>query len=108
MMHNPPHPGEVLKELYVEPLSLSITELAKALNIARKTLSAILNGHAGISPLMAIKLSMAFDTTPESWLELQNQYDLWQEQKRIKTSLAPTIKQFFHCPVSDPSFHASV
>jgi addiction module HigA family antidote len=108
MMHNPPHPGEILKELYFEPLSLSVTELAKALNMARKTLSAILNGHAGISPLIAIKLSMAFDTTPESWLELQSQYDLWQEQKRMATSLVPTIKQFFHCPVDSAPFHASV
>ena len=107
MMHNPPHPGEVLKELYVAPLALSVTELAKALNIARKTLSAILNGHAGISPLMAIKLSTAFDTTPESWLELQNQYDLWHEQKRMEISSAPTIKQFFHCPVDSASFHTS-
>ena len=98
MMYNPPHPGAILKELYVEPLNLSITDLAKKLNVARKTLSAILNGHSGISPLMAIKLSIAFDSTPESWLELQNSYDLWREKNSIKTPL--NIQRLF---VSDLS-----
>ena len=82
-MHNPPHPGEVLKTLCIEPLGLTVTEAAKALDVSRKTLSEILNGHAGISPEMAIRLSLAFDTTAESWLAQQLQYDLWQaEQKR--------------------------
>jgi addiction module HigA family antidote len=70
-----------------------VTDLAKELNIARKTLSAILNGHAGISPMMAIKLSIAFDTTPESWLEMQNQHDLWQEKQLIKEPL--NIRRLF-------------
>lgn len=64
-MHNPPHPGEVIRELCLEPLELSVTEAAEGLGVSRKTLSAILNGHAGISPEMALRLSMAFDTTPE-------------------------------------------
>lgn len=93
IMHHPPHPGEVLKELYVEPLELSVTDLAKALKCARKTLSSILNGHAGISPLMAIKLGMAFDSTPESWLALQNQYDLWHEKSLMKEPLH--IQKFY-------------
>lgn len=76
-MHNPPHPGEVLRELCLEPLGLSVTAAAEALGVARKTLSAILNGHSGISPEMAIRLAKAFDTTPESWLNQQVQYDLW-------------------------------
>jgi addiction module HigA family antidote len=63
-MHNPPHPGEVIRELCLEPLELSVTEAAEGLGVSRKTLSAILNGHAGISPEMALRLSMAFDTTP--------------------------------------------
>ncbi len=63
LMHNPPHPGEVLRKLCLEPLDLSVTEAAKALGVSRKTLSAILNGRAGISPEMAIRLSIAFDTT---------------------------------------------
>jgi addiction module HigA family antidote len=86
-MHNPPHPGEVLRELCLEPLGISITEAAEGLGVSRKTLSAILNGRAGISPEMALRLSMAFDTTPESWLNQQSQYDLWvamQEGKDIK------------------------
>ncbi len=80
-MHNPPHPGEVLRELCLEPLGLSVTEAAEGLGVSRKTLSAILNGRAGISPEMAIRLSMAFDTSPESWLNQQTQYDLWSAKK---------------------------
>ena len=76
-MHNPPHPGEVLRELCFRPLGVSVTEAAAALGVSRKTLSAILNGRAGISPEMAIRLSMAFDTSAESWLIQQAQYDLW-------------------------------
>lgn len=80
-MHNPPHPGEVLKELCLEPLDISVTDAARALGVSRKTLSAILNGRAGISPEMALRLSEAFDTTPESWLNQQVQYDLWVAQQ---------------------------
>ena len=82
-MHNPPHPGEILRELCLEPLGISVTAAAKSLGVARKTLSSILNGRAGISPEMAIRLSIAFETSAESWLNQQSQYDLWQaEQKR--------------------------
>ena len=77
-MHNPPHPGEVLKDLCLKPKGLSVTEVARALGVSRKTLSAILNGRAGISPEMAVRLSIAFDTTAESWLNQQVQYDLSQ------------------------------
>lgn len=83
-MHNPPHPGEILRELCLEPLEISITEAAEGLGVSRKTLSAILNGRAGISPEMALRLSMAFDTTPESWLTQQSQYDLWVASQRAK------------------------
>ncbi|MEE8349102.1 MAG: HigA family addiction module antitoxin, partial [Acidobacteriota bacterium] len=76
-MHNPPHPGEVVKALCLEPLGISITEAAKALGVSRKTLSSVVNGRAGISPQMAIRLSIAFDTSAESWLNQQVQYDLW-------------------------------
>lgn len=76
-MYNPPHPGEVIKELCLAPLGLTVTRAAKALGVSRKTLSAILNGRAGISPEMAIRLSLAFDTSAESWLNQQIQYDLW-------------------------------
>lgn len=89
-MYNPPHPGEIIKELCLEPLGLTVTRAAEALGVSRKTLSAILNGHAGISPEMAIRLSMAFDTSAESWLNQQTQYDLWvarQNQQVFKRLL---------------------
>ena len=81
-MHNPPHPGEIIRKLCLEPLNLSVTEAAKALGVSRKTLSSILNGHSGVSPEMAIRLSIAFDTTSESWLNQQVQYDLWRAEQR--------------------------
>lgn len=81
LMHNPPHPGEIIRELCLEPLGVSVTEAAESLGVSRKTLSSILNGRAGISPEMAIRLSIAFETSPESWLNQQSQYDLWQAEK---------------------------
>ena len=83
-MHNPPHPGEILRDLCIEPLGLSVTETAEALGITRKTLSSILNGRSGISPEMAVRLSIAFGTSSESWLNQQSQYDLWAAEKRRK------------------------
>ena len=82
-MHNPPHPGEALRDLCIAPLKITITEAAEALGVSRKTLSAILNGRAGISPEMAIRLSKAFGTSAESWLNQQMQYDLWQAEQAI-------------------------
>ena len=81
LMHNPPHPGEVLRELCLEPLGLTVTDAAKALGVSRKTLSMVVNGRAGISPEMAIRLSIAFDTSAESWLNQQIQFDLWQAEQ---------------------------
>lgn len=84
-MHNPPHPGEILREPCLEPLGLSVTDAAKALGVSRKTLSTVLNGRAGVSPEMAVRLSIAFDTTAESWLNQQMQFDLWLAEKRRKS-----------------------
>ena len=81
LMHDPPHPGEVLKELCLEPLGLTVTDAAKALGVSRKTLSMVVNGRAGISPEMAIRLSIAFDTSAESWLNQQIQFDLWHAEQ---------------------------
>ena len=81
LMHDPPHPGEVLKELCLEPLGLTVTDAAKALGVSRKTLSMVVNGRAGISPEMAIRLSIAFDTSAESWLNQQVQFDLWRAEQ---------------------------
>jgi addiction module HigA family antidote len=86
-MHHPPHPGEILRELCLMPLNLSVTDAAASLGVSRNTLSAILNGRAGISPEMAIRLSIAFDTTAESWLHQQLLHDLWhaeQSRKRLR------------------------
>lgn len=83
-MHNPPHPGEVLKELCLQPLNLTVTAAARSLGVSRKTLSGILNGRGGISPEMAVRLSIAFDTSAESWLNQQLQYDLWHAEKNRK------------------------
>jgi len=86
-MHNPPHPGEIIKSFCLEPLGVSITDAAKALGVSRKTLSAIINGRAAISPEMAVRLSIAFSTSSESWLNQQSQYDLWhaeQSRNRLK------------------------
>jgi addiction module HigA family antidote len=84
-MNDPPHPGEILRELCLEPLDITVTEAAKALGVTRKALSELLNGRSGVSPAMALRLSVAFGTTPESWLNMQQQYDLWRA--RSTTSL---------------------
>jgi addiction module HigA family antidote len=84
-MHNPPHPGEVLRELCLEPLGLNVTRAAHALGVSRKTLSSILNGRSGISAEMAIRLSIAFNTTAESWLRQQLQYDLAKAEAKRRS-----------------------
>lgn len=96
-MHNPPHPGEIVKELCLDPLKLTVTAAAEGLGVSRRALSALLNGHAGISPDMAIRLSKAFGRSPESWLQLQLHYDLWQAEQH---SDAIRIKHF-PSPASD-------
>jgi len=84
LMHNPPHPGEILRELCLEPMGLTVTQAAEALGVSRKTLSAILNSRAGISPEMAVRLSIAFGASAESWLNQQTQYDLWKAEQNRK------------------------
>ena len=74
----PTHPGGIIRRQYIEPLSLTISELASTLGISRKTLSKIVNENGSITPDMALRLSKAFKTTPELWLNLQQNYDLWQ------------------------------
>ena len=83
-MKNPPHPGEIIPELCLEPLGLTVTRAAQGLGVTRKTLSLLVNGHAGISPEMAVRLSQAFGRSPESWLQLQVQYDLARVRKSVK------------------------
>jgi len=84
----PSHPGRILKANYLDPLRLTITEAAKGLGISRPALSAIVNGRSGISAEMALRLAEAFNTTPELWLNLQKNFDLWEasqtRSKKIK------------------------
>ncbi len=81
-MHDPSHPGEILKELIVDPLGLTITVVAKHLNVSRKTLSKILNGRGAITPEMAVRLELVFNKpSADHWLRLQNAHDLWQTRQ---------------------------
>jgi addiction module HigA family antidote len=82
-MHNPPHPGEIIRELCIEPLDLTVTKAAESLGVTRKTLSMLLNGRAGISPEMSLRLSKVFGRSPEGWLKLQIQYDLWKSRQIV-------------------------
>ena len=83
-MHNPPHPGEFIQATYMEPYDLSCRYLAAKLNVAAFTLSRVLNMQSGISPEMALRLSKALGRSPESWLAMQDAYDLWQAKKHVK------------------------
>lgn len=89
-MENPPHPGEIVRKDCIEPLNLTATEAAEGLGVSQKHLSELLDGHAGISPNMAIRLSKAFGGRPESWLIQQMQYDLRQAQEEGE----PDVKRF--------------
>jgi len=91
-MYNPPHPGEIIREFCVEALNISITEAAKSLGVTRKTFSSLLNGRSGISPEMALRLSKVFGRTPEGWLRLQIQYDLWKTRKSVDIKNLKRIK----------------
>ena len=92
----PTHPGSILKEDYLIPLEISVTDMAMKLGISRKTLSKILNEKGSITPDMALRLARAFDTTPDLWLNLQENYDLWNAEhassdwKRVRP-LPPNI-----------------
>ena len=82
-MHNPPHPGEFIREIYMEPYGLTVRKVARSLGVSPSTLNRVLNGLNGVSPEMALRLAKAFGRTPESWLALQDQYDLWHAKKDI-------------------------
>jgi antitoxin HigA-1 len=81
-MHNPAHPGEIVREECLKPLGLTVTAAADALGITRKGLSDLLNGHTGVSPDMAIRLEKVFGSTADTWLRMQLQYDLWEARQR--------------------------
>lgn len=90
LMHNPPHPGLVVKKMLIDGAQLTITEAAEALGVGRVTLSKIINQKSGISPEMAVRLSLALKTSSEMWVNMQSMYDLWQAEKKrskIKTQV---------------------
>ena len=82
-MHNPPHPGEVIKGLWLDPMGISIAEASRSLGISRKTLSKIINGNGSVTPEMAVRLSIALGSSPESWMGHQVTYDLWRVEQHI-------------------------
>ena len=94
----PTHPGKIIKEDYLLPLSLTIVEMAANLGVSRKTLSKIINERGAITPDMALRLSRAFDTTPDLWLNLQKNYDLWQAEYSSDDwrSVQPLSSQLLH------------
>ena len=81
---HPSHPGGILRRLYLEPLKLAVSELARALGVSRKTVSKVVNERGAVTPGMALRLAIAFDTTPQMWLNLQQNYDLWIAGQRTK------------------------
>lgn len=82
-MHNPPHPGEFITGIYLEPNGISGRELAAKLDVAASTLSRVLNGSSRITPEMALRLSKAIGRSPESWLTMQDNHDLWIARKNV-------------------------
>ena len=81
-LHNPPHPGGIVRRQCLEPLDLSVTQAAKGLGVTRQALSQLVNEHTGVSVDMAVRLSKAFGSSPDTWLRMQMAYDLWQAQER--------------------------
>ena len=89
-MHNPAHPGEVLKGLWLEPMGMTVTEAADRLKVARKTVSKIINGRGSVEPEMALRIEIVFGSTAETWLNMQATYDLWK-MKDLRKSLKGTL-----------------
>lgn len=109
-MHNPPHPGEFIIQVYLEPNNLSGRELAGKLDVAASTLNRILTGTSRISPEMALRLSKALGRSPESWFAMQYNHDLWHAKQHVKLGkvgkslerlMAPTLyRSYANVPMS--------
>jgi len=82
-MHNPPHPGEFIKEVYLEPFQISYRQVAAKLKVAPSTFTRLINGESDVTPEMALRLSKTLGRSPESWLAMQVNYDLWQAKQRV-------------------------
>ena len=99
IMHNPPHPGLVVKRMLIDGTGLSVTAAAKALEVGRVTLSKLINKKSGISPEMAVRLSLALNTSSEMWVNMQSMYDLWQAEKK-REKLRLKIKKIKNYPLA--------
>ena len=82
-MHNPPHPGEFIREVYITPFQISVRKVAESLGVSASTLNRLLNGENNVSPEMALRLSKTLGRSPESWLSMQDQYDLWHARQSV-------------------------
>ncbi|SCZ58467.1 HigA family addiction module antitoxin [Thiohalomonas denitrificans] len=91
-MHNPPHPGEFIREVYLEPFGLSARHLAAKLNVSPSTVARILQGRSAVSPEMALRLSKTLGRSPESWLAMQDQYDLWCARRNMNLDGVETMQ----------------
>ena len=91
-MHNPPHPGEFIRNTYIEPFGISIRSLAENLDVAASTLARVVAERSAVSPEMALRLSKALGRSPESWLAMQDNYDLWQAKKSANLSNVHKIR----------------
>jgi addiction module HigA family antidote len=91
-MHNPPHPGEFIREVYLEPFALTGRQLAAKLNVSPSTLNRILNGNSNVSSEMALRLSKALGRSPESWLSMQDNYNLWQARQTLNLDSVEKIE----------------
>jgi addiction module HigA family antidote len=91
-MHDPPHPGEFIREVYVEPLGVSARQVAESLGVSASTFNRLLNGESNISPEMALRLSKALGRSPESWLAMQDRYDLWHARKSVSLERVRKLK----------------
>jgi len=98
MKRQPTHPGRIIKADYLEPLHLTVTDMANKLGVSRKTLSKIINEGGAVTPDMALRLARAFDTSPDLWMNLQKNYDLWQAEHGSKEwrQVKPLSPQLLH------------
>ena len=99
-MHNPPHPGEFIRQVYLEPNGVSCRELSAKLGVAASTLNRVLKGNSGVSPEMALRLSKALGRSPESWLAMQDNYDLWQARQLVDLTGVSKVEFILYAAIS--------
>ena len=91
-MHNPPHPGEFVREVYLTPFGISARQVAASLGVSASTFNRLLNGESNVSPQMALRLSKALGRSPESWLSMQDDYDLWHARQSVDLKRVRKLK----------------